>query len=172
MTIRVRLSDWKVGSIDSPRPIITLRVRSRFGDFVNIRFAVDTGADLTTIPTWLAEDLGIPFRRITPGTAVGLLGSVAKYRDSAHFRIAGREYDWPCDFIQSPRPPSGEGRGPISTEVLPVLGRAGLQKEFAVCTDDEYLTITRLGPWRRWWRWFWRRFGWGTAVERSARQPL
>lgn len=150
MKIRIRLSPRRVGSIDCPRPEVTFQVRSRYGDFVDIRFAVDTGADLTTIPVWLAEEHGIPFRRAVQGSAIGLLGSVEKYRDSIHFRISGEEFDWPCDFIQSPRPATPERSSPTASRLLPVLGRAGFQKDYAVCVDDEYLTLSRLGPWRRW----------------------
>jgi hypothetical protein len=172
MMIRIALAQRWAGPIGCPRPEVTLQVRSRYGDFVGVRFSVDTGADLITIPIWLAEDHGIPFRRSASGSAVGLVGSVAKYRDSIHLRISDREYEWPCDFIQSPRPPSPGGSSPTSARVLPVLGRAGVQNEFAICVDDEYLTITRLGPWRRWWRRIWRRFGWGMGVERSAQEPI
>jgi len=33
-----------------------------------------------------------------------------------------------------------------------VLGRTGFLDEYALAIDSGFLILTRLGPWRRWWR--------------------
>jgi hypothetical protein len=122
-----------------------LRVRDRYGAWAPLFFRVDTQADLTTIPIATAQTEGIPFETDRPGTALGLTGSVSKFRDCVRLQIAGREYEWPCDFVESP-----EG-GP-RPELLSVLGRANFLDEYAVAIDSGFLILTRLGPLRRWWR--------------------
>ena len=57
MKWKIPLIEWQVSGIDCPRPVIWLRVVSRFG-FYPLRFAVDPGADLTTIPIPLARKAG------------------------------------------------------------------------------------------------------------------
>jgi hypothetical protein len=116
---------------------------------VDLPFRVDTQADLTAIPIPTARREGIAFGTEHPGTAYGLAGAVEKFRGRVRLLIAGREHDWPCDFVATPSPPP-EGR-PLPA-LSPVLGRAGLLDEYAVALDSGYLILTRLGPLRRWWR--------------------
>jgi hypothetical protein len=129
--------------------MVKLRVRDRYGGWVAFLFRVDTQADFTTIPIDIAQDEGIPFEMNRPGTAYGLTGAAETFRDRVCLKIAGREYEWPCDFVTSPAPlPEGQ-----SQPLLPaVLGRAGFRDEYAVAVDDGFLILMRLGPLRRWWR--------------------
>jgi hypothetical protein len=129
--------------------VVRLRVRDRYGAFVGLLFRVDTQADLTAIPIAVARREGIVFATDHPGTAYGLAGAVEKFRDRLRLLIAGREHEWPCDFVAAPSPPPG---GRPLPELTPVLGRAGLLDEYAVALDSGYLLLTRLGPLRRWWR--------------------
>ncbi len=127
-------------------PEITLLVRTSFGN-ITARFKVDTGADITAVPLRLAHEEGIDISpHAVQGQVTGLLGQTAtKLRDWITFQIAGTQYRWPCDFIQSLPTP----------QRTPVLGRAGFLQEFTICMDDEYLTITcrhrSCSWWRRWW---------------------
>jgi hypothetical protein len=143
----VRLAHHFSGLIRCDRPEATLWVRSRYGDFVEIRFVVDTGADLTTIPIFRAERQGIGFRRHQPGVAAGLVGRAQRYRDEIALLIGGEPFVWPCQFVETP----SEVRG----SVLPVLGRAGLCDVFDFCLGRTAFTLTRRGRLlarlRRWW---------------------
>jgi hypothetical protein len=129
--------------------MVRLWVRDRYGAFVPLYFRIDTQADLATIPIDIAQAEGIPFTRNHPGTSYGLVGAVAKYRDRVRLRIAGREYEWPCDFVTSPSPSPERGSLP---QLLPVLGRAGFLDEYVLALDSDFLILMRLGPLRRWWR--------------------
>jgi hypothetical protein len=148
MKVRLLLVSRVVAGIDCPLPVVWLRVRDRSGAFVNLPFRLDTQADLTTIPIAVAQREGIPFSTDHPGTAYGLAGAVEKFRDRVRLRIAGREHEWPCDFVAAPSPP----RDRPLLELSPILGRAGFLDEYAVAIDSGYLIIRRLGPLRRWWR--------------------
>src|SRR5262249_5758189 len=99
MKIRLLLAERTVAGISCPALAVTLRVRDRYGMFTEVLFRVDTQADLTTVPITTAQEEGIPFATDQPGTAYGLAGGVTKYRDRIRLRIAGREYEWPCDFV-------------------------------------------------------------------------
>jgi hypothetical protein len=129
--------------------MVRLWVRDRFGAFVAMYFRIDSQADLTTIPIDTALREGIHFARDRPGIAYGLTGAVDKFRDHVCIRIAGREHEWLCDFVDSPASPR-EGRhvAPLPS----VLGRAGFLGDYAVTIDTSFLILTRLGPLRRWWR--------------------
>ncbi len=147
MIIRLRLVQRRVAGISCPVPVVRLRVRDRYDGWVALFFRVDTQADLTAIPIDTARAEGIAFATNHPGMAHGLVGAVEKFRDHVRLCIAGREHEWPCDFVTSS--PAEDSRLP---ELLPVLGRAGFLDAYAVTLDSGFLILTRLGPVRRWWR--------------------
>jgi hypothetical protein len=131
-------------------------------------FRVDTQADFTSIPIPTAQREAIPFSQTQPRTVVGLVGQATTYRDRIRIVIAGREHDWPCDFVVPP--PQELGRQP--RELLPALGRSGFLDEYAITVDSGYLVVTRIGPIRRRLRRFlhvvWARFG----MVQPHKQPL
>jgi hypothetical protein len=129
--------------------VARLKVRDRYGAIAELKFRVDTQADITTIPISVAEKEAIPFTKARAGTARGIAGKIAKYRDRIRVVIAGREHDWPCDFTEPATDP--ESNRPLE-DLAPVLGRAGFLKEYAIAVDSGYLIITRIGPIRRWLR--------------------
>jgi len=53
-----------------------------------------------------------------------------------------------------------------------VLGRAGFLKDFSFCLDDEYLTLTRQGPWQHWWRRRWSILWFIFGLRRATNEPL
>jgi hypothetical protein len=158
-----------VEGIDCPFPAVKLRVRDRYGTLVPLDFRIDTQADFAAIPIKIAQQEAIPFSEEHKGTVYGLAGETEAYRDRIRVVIAGREHDWPCEFVNIPvqRQPGQQPR-----ELTPVLGRAGFLDEYALTIDDGYLILTHLGPVRRWWRqWLhalWRGLGRVHAVD----QPL
>jgi hypothetical protein len=128
--------------------VVLLKVHDRYGTFAEVAFRVDTQADVTTIPISLAQKEAIPFTKARPGTARGIGGKIAKYRDRLHVVIAGREHDWPCDFTESAIDPETRQSLP---DLSPVLGRAGFLEEYEIAMGSGFLVITRLGALRRWW---------------------
>jgi hypothetical protein len=148
MKARLLLRERSVEGIACPFPVIRVRVRDRYGTLVELDFRVDTQADLTSLPVWTARRERILFSEGRQHTAIGLVGETTAYRDRVRNVIAGREHEWPCEFLSSP--PPGPGQQP--RELLPVLGRAGFLDEYAVAVDSGYLIVTRIGPVRRWLR--------------------
>jgi hypothetical protein len=146
----VRLARRDFGLIRCDRPEVTLWVRSGYGDYVRVRFAIDTGADLAAMPVAFADQQGIRFRRHDSGSASGLAGRARRYQDEVGLLIGGEPFVWPCLFIETP--PDVEG-------VMPVLGRAGLLDTFDFCLGRATCALSRRGRWReRLWRlWPWRR---------------
>jgi hypothetical protein len=147
---KIRLARRFFGLTRCDRPEVTLRVRSRYGDYALVRFVIDTGADLTTIPIDLAQTEGIAFRRHAPGFASSLVGRARHYQDEITLLIGAEPFVWPCLFIEVP---------PDVRDVVPVLGRAGLCDAFDFCMGKKTCSLTRRGRlWARLWRWWpWRR---------------
>jgi hypothetical protein len=169
MKIRIRLRERTLDGIDCAYPALKLRVRDRFGLLVELLFSLDTAADFTTMPLATARREGIPYSERHPGRSRGLAGSVPKFRDRIRLQIAGREHDWPCDFVAEP---AGAEPGAAEANLTPVLGRAGLLQDYAVAIDHGYLILTRLGTFRRWQRgllhWLWERLGWSHPLEKPV----
>jgi hypothetical protein len=149
MRIEVRLRQVTADGVPCPAPELTLRVRTRYGDYTEVRFWVDTGADLSAIPVPLARAEGIPFDPSVPSTATGLVGAATKYLGRIHVLLAGVEHDWPCNFIEVPRTAAAGRSDPTRRAVL---GRAGFLDAYAFCMDGEKLTITRHSRLRRGWK--------------------
>jgi hypothetical protein len=167
MKVRIALVPRTSEGEPCPTPVIVLMVRDRYGASAELKFRVDTQADVTTVPIGLAEKECIPFSKGRPGTGRGIAGKIAKYRDRIRVLLAGREHDWPCDFTEPAI--DAETRQPLR-DLSPVLGRAGFLDEYAVTIDSDYLIITRLGPIRRWLRrrmhQLWKLFGMVHSVDR------
>jgi hypothetical protein len=166
MKYKVKLSPRSVlaGRFPCAIPEITVLVRTSLGN-AKLRFVVDTGADITTIPMWLAQQERIDVSpHAIQGSVTGLHGqTVGKVCDLITFQIAGVRYQWPCDFILSPP----------TQRRIPVLGRAGFLREFAVCIDDEYLKITCRNRSRSWWRRWWYKLRYNLfPLSWDAAQPL
>jgi hypothetical protein len=153
MKIRIQLQKRTIAGTLCSLPLLTLRVRDKHGIFLDMAFRLDTGADTTTIPVAMARREGIPFQEGELSSVQGLAGLAQRFRGRIHVRIAGRDYDWPCDFLQSP---AVRGQGLAGRELPSVLGRAGFLNHFAFCLDGDSLTLTRLDPWRRRWQSLWR----------------
>jgi hypothetical protein len=152
MKIEVPYTRRRIGGREGGYPEVTLRVRTRYGDYVSCRFIVDSGADFTAIPVSLAEREGIPFSRSQQGVAGGLVGEVTKYRGTFRPQLGGIEYEWPCDFLDRPAPGSPGGPMRQTDRHLPVLGRAGFLDTHEFCTDGVRLTLIRRTLLGRWFR--------------------
>jgi hypothetical protein len=142
MTIRIRLEPNRVDGIDCDRPVVTLRVLTRFGDYIDVPFLVDSGADLPSMSIRQARELGIPFERLNAGSVGGLVGRVSRFRGVIRVVLAGRAHTWPCYFLETP--------ADADSVAMAVLGRGGFSKDYDVCTDDKFVTIRRRTRFRRW----------------------
>jgi hypothetical protein len=169
MKVRIRLRPWVVEGTNCPFPVVRLRVRDKYGTLAELDFQVDTQADFTTIPIEKARSEGIPFSEAEERTAIGMVGETTMYCDRVRLVIAGREHDWPCHFIKVPvlQEPGQPTRQP-----LPVLGRAGFLDEYALTVDSGSLIVTRLGPFRRWFRQGLQRFWKLLGLVHPADRPL
>jgi hypothetical protein len=145
--------------------MVTVLVRSRYLEYAKIPFVVDSGADLIALPIPFAQQEGIAFPRseAARGRSGGLVGAVDHYRGSIHVRPFEEEFDWPCEFLDTP---AGTPRK------YGVLGRAGFARAFKACTDDKYLTLQRNYRHRPWWYRLARSLWPDWAVYHSADQPL
>ncbi len=144
MSIRVPLSTRTSGGALCDRALVMLRVLTQFGDYAPLSFALDTGAEFSSIPINKALENHIRFDRSRPGMVGGLLGRTQRYRGSMHVLIAGRTHVWPCHFLQTPVD--------VGEDAMPVLGRAVFREDYDFCMDDEFVTLTRRSWCRRWWR--------------------
>jgi hypothetical protein len=137
MKRRVHLDESRGPGIGDLRPLVRINVRSRYGDCAPIPFCIDTGADLSALPVFLAEQRGIaiPKSEHSRGRVSGLVGSVDRYRGVIRLRIFGEDFAWPCDFVES--------QGPARVRSYGVLGRAGLIAAFNVCIKSPWLTLDR-----------------------------
>src|SRR5436309_1632964 len=129
MKARLELQQRTVEGIACPFPLVSLRVRDKYGTLAEVDFRVDAQADCTVIPLQTAQQERIPFSEERQSTAIGLVGETTNFRDRIRFVIAGREHDWPCDFVKAP---VQRATGRPHPELLPVLGRAGFLDAYAI----------------------------------------
>ncbi len=136
MKWRIELDNSRGPGIGGQRPFVIIRVRSRYGDFAEVRFCIDTGADLTVVPVHLARKLGIayPQDEHSRGRSGGLVGAVDRYRGSVPLRLFGEDFTWLCDFIESAQ---------ATDHRYGVIGRAGFLDAFHFCIKGKYLTLER-----------------------------
>ena len=170
MKARLALAARRIGGTACPYPLVTLRVRDRYGVLLPLPFRIDTGADCSAIPQLVARREQIAFQQAQAGLVGGLVGATSRFRDRLRVVIGGRQHEWPCDFIDVP--PPAPGRRPDPLLDIPVLGRAGFLDEYAVAIDSGYLILTRLGPLRRWFRQRLHRAWQALGMVHSSKDPL
>jgi hypothetical protein len=126
-------------------PVVTFRVRTRYGTWSPVRFVVDTGADISGMPISLAraEAIAFPETEEHRGQAIGLAGAIDQFAGSIHVRIGKEDFDWPCNFLSSTAGTAHRRYG--------VLGRAAFLSAFTICIDEPFLFLQRRLTDRRWW---------------------
>jgi hypothetical protein len=110
-----------------------LEIRTRRHEFRTVDFLLDSGANVTAIPTSAARDWDIPFSHkaieLEVRTALGRARQVVHPGDIT-VRVPGlegREFIWPCHFVEhAGSPPS------------PVLGLAGVLQDLRIIFDGTY----------------------------------
>src|SRR5438128_919751 len=127
MKFRIPLSRRENSGSEARLPLVTLRVRDKYGGLAEVSFLVDSAADVSTIPISTAARERTPHRQGRLRTASGIAGSVESYRDEICVIIAGREHRWPCNFAKERLP---QPTGQRLSEPLSVLGRAGFSQDY------------------------------------------
>jgi hypothetical protein len=122
------------------KAVIQLQVRDQRRRFQPIDFLVDSGTNITTLSVADAEDALIPFPAQTVVLAVRT--AVGEVRQRVHpgyltVRVpglAGREFVWPCHFV--------EQRGVPPTAAL---GLGGVLNDLRIILDGTYALEARHG---------------------------
>src|SRR5438552_13821700 len=102
MKIRLKLQDRAVDGLPCPFPVVTLHVRDKHGTLAELDFRVDTQADFTVIPLAIAQRNALSFSEENRRRVLGLAGEVETFRGRVQIVLAGREHDWPCEFVKLP----------------------------------------------------------------------
>lgn len=106
-----------------PEPTVDLEVETNQG-WQKIKFLVDSGADATTLPLFLASEWGIEVdssKRIQLGGVEGR--GVTGYPAKIKIRIGEEEEEIRCYFIESETPP--------------LLGRVDVWEKFKIIFDNQ-----------------------------------
>ena len=75
MKVRIKLVERTSEGEPCPTPVVRLRVRDKYGTFAELRFRVDTQADVSVIPARQAAKEAIPFSREREGAVVWAAGT-------------------------------------------------------------------------------------------------
>ena len=127
-----------------PDPLVDLEVKTPRG-WQKLRFLVDSGADVTTLPLFLAQMWGI---RIDRSQEVAMDGvgeeAIAAYPGRLTVRLGDQELTLRCYFVAS--------------ETIPLLGRLDLWSRFDLIFDNRRQMIVLRQParWRQWLAKIWR----------------
>jgi hypothetical protein len=118
------------------RAELDLLLKTNAGGWVQERFLVDSGAETTTFPAWLARCLDLPLpTRAASGAAHAQTG--AEIRSGyLRFQILGMdqtEYALGCLFLGDPATPPGGPPGSLPRKLLQPLG---LINKVRVAFDD------------------------------------
>jgi len=98
-------------------------VRTIFG-YQAYTFLLDTGADFTMLPRYMADDLGISLSQCRQIPSFGIEGSaLTTYVSTIHVKLAAWDFDLTCLIS--------------AKDVTPfILGRMGLFDRFSVTFDN------------------------------------
>jgi len=92
-------------------PFISVSLKTIDKGWVNFRFIVDTGADLTTLPLFMARKLGINLGKCRRGKAEGIGGVVVETREAEiPIRLKNFEFLIRCSIVEDEQTPFLLGR--------------------------------------------------------------
>ncbi len=105
-------------------PKVPLEVRTQVG-FLTYRFLVDTGADVSVVPRYIAREVGLTYDRLPELTATGIgPGSVSVKVGSLPIRLGAVELTIRCLFLDHQLAPF-------------ILGCADVLDRFALTIDAD-----------------------------------
>lgn len=92
-------------------PFIPVALKTVDHGWVDFRFIVDTGADLTTLPFFMAKKLGINLAKSKTSKAEGIGGYVIKtWETKIHIRLKTLEISIRCSIVEDEQTPFLLGR--------------------------------------------------------------
>ena len=104
-------------------PRIAVEVRTIYG-YQAYRFLLDTGADFTMLPRFMAADLGIDISRCRRLRSIGIEGkAITSYLSTMHIRLTSWEFDLACLISKKDTTPF-------------ILGRMGVFNRFTIFFDN------------------------------------
>ena len=124
----------------SVKAILSLLVRDRTGVFRPVEFLMDPGSAISTMTVARAEEAGIVVpERIVEIPVRTAVGRIIQRRHPGTIRvrvpgIVGREFLWPCHFIESQ-----------DSTTSAALGLAGVLDDFRIIFDGRYSLQARYG---------------------------
>jgi hypothetical protein len=118
------------------RAELDLLLKDNSGGWRTEAFLVDSGAEMTTMPAWLARQLDLPMpQRAAPG-AIHMQTGLEIRSGYLRVRVAGMdptEYAFPCLFLGDPGTPIPAGRQPGLPRKL--LGLPGVIDKIRILFD-------------------------------------
>jgi len=147
MKRKIRLTNHERMGIVCPRPEFRMEVLTTLG-FQQMKFVLDTGSDITTIPLESANRFRLPFNRSAqPITVQGIGGRTQGSLDQVTIRLFGVVRTIPCVFAEtSPAQETRSSRPPLN-----LLGRAGFLTDCCdIRINDSYLILTNRSGLPKW----------------------
>ena len=130
-----------------PDPLVDLEVQTPAG-WQKLRFLVDSGADVTTLPLFLAQMWGVAIDEKKKVVMDGVGDEeVVAYPGRLTVRLGEAILTLRCYFVAS--------------ETVPLLGRLDLWDKFTLVFDNQHQELVFRSRSRPWW---WRLFSWWKGV--------
>ena len=108
----------------TPYPFVQVQIL-KDGKTVNSDFLVDTGADVATLPSYMAQELGIDLHKLGRSKSQGVgEGLVDTWETKIKIRIRDVEFKIRCTFV-------------ASNKIPPLLGKLDFFSEFNLYFDNE-----------------------------------
>lgn len=124
------------------RADLKLMVKTRQGIWQRATFRVDSGTEMTTMPSARAKALDLPFpTQAVPGLVLGAQEVCAGYLRAQVVGMAGTEYVFPCYFLGDPNAPVHPSPGAPLPRYL--LGLSGVINQLRISFDGDP------GPWAK-----------------------
>ncbi len=115
-----------------PYPVVPV-VTANGKKLLKYDFIVDTGADVTTLPKYIAEELGIDLSKLQSGNSQGIgEGLIKTWETKVKIRIGNVDFRIRCSFVSS-------------NKIPPLLGKIDIFDRFNLYFDNdkEELVLTR-----------------------------
>lgn len=114
-----------------PYPLITVKLFAQ-KQLIDTDFVVDTGADITTLPKYLASELGIDLSKLERGSSQGIgEGRIQTWETKIKIIIGNVDLKIRCSFVSS-------------NKIPPLLGKIDVFNKFNLFFDNgnEELVLT------------------------------
>src|SRR5579859_6208199 len=107
-----------------PYPLITVKLFAK-KQLIDIDFVVDTGADITTLPKYLASELSIDLTKLERGSSQGIgEGRIQTWETKIKIIIGNLDLKIRCSFVSS-------------NKIPPLLGKLDIFDRFNLYFDND-----------------------------------